>query len=195
MAKEFSVLRVQVSSQSPARADAGAGRMPAERPLNELQDLARYLLRALLAVLLCSVLAPAQSEIYKWTDAEGITHFSDQPPPGGTAPQFRMPATHDSGAASAPVADTPAPIPAPAAAQPATKRVLMYGAEWCGYCKQARSYFTSHGVPFSEYDVEKDAAAGREFKRLGGNGVPLILVGEQRLQGFSAAGFERLYRQ
>jgi len=25
--------------------------------------------------------------------------------------------------------------------------------------------------------------------------VPLILVGEQRLQGFSAAGFERLYRQ
>lgn len=193
MAKEFEALRVQVSAVSPARADAW--RMPAEKPREEPRDLARTLLRALLVVLLCGVLAPAQSEIYKWTDAQGITHFSDQPPPGGTATQFRMPATHDSGAASTPVADTPAPIPAPAAAQPATKRVLMYGADWCGYCKQARSYFTSHGVPFSEYDVEKDAAAGREFKRLGGNGVPLILVGEQRLQGFSAAGFERLYRQ
>jgi hypothetical protein len=50
-------------------------------------------------------------------------------------------------------------------------------------------------VAYSEYDVEQDAAAGREFKRLGGHGVPLILVGEARLQGFSEGGFEQLYNQ
>uniref|UniRef100_UPI0025D1CEFA glutaredoxin family protein n=1 Tax=uncultured Lamprocystis sp. TaxID=543132 RepID=UPI0025D1CEFA len=63
------------------------------------------------------------------------------------------------------------------------------------YCNQARRYFNTHGVAYSEYDVEQDAAAGREFKRLGGHGVPLILVGEARLQGFSEGGFEQLYNQ
>jgi glutaredoxin len=133
-----------------------------------------------LAVVLCGALGPVQAEIYKWTDAQGRTQFSDQPPPGGAA-TVTIPATNA--------------MTAPAPQRPAAKRVVMYGASWCGYCKQARRYFASHGVAYSEYDVEKDAAAEREFKRLGGHGVPLILVGDARLSGFSEGGFEQLYNQ
>lgn len=37
----------------------------------------------LMAVLLLSANAPADN-IYIWTDADGVKHFSDQPPPEGT---------------------------------------------------------------------------------------------------------------
>ena len=32
-----------------------------------------------LALLLCA--AGASAQMYKWTDAKGVVHFSDQPPP------------------------------------------------------------------------------------------------------------------
>jgi hypothetical protein len=38
---------------------------------------------ALLALLMAA--AGAQSEIYKWVDEDGVTHYSQQPPPGGEA--------------------------------------------------------------------------------------------------------------
>ncbi|WP_295430150.1 DUF4124 domain-containing protein [uncultured Thiodictyon sp.] len=149
----------------------------------------------LLAALMGGAPGPAQAEIYKWTDAQGVTHFSDQPPAGGTAEQVRLPATPDPAPPAVRPAALSTPPPAAAPSRPGAKRVVMYATAWCGYCKQARRYFNTHGVAYSEYDVEQDAAAGREFKRLGGHGVPLILVGEARLQGFSEGGFEQLYNQ
>jgi glutaredoxin len=71
----------------------------------------------------------------------------------------------------------------------------MFSAEWCGFCRKARRYFKANGVTFRERDIEKDAAARREYERLGGNGLPLILVGDQRLSGFSEDGFRRLYER
>lgn len=44
-----------------------------------------------------------------------------------------------------------------------------------------------------EYDVEKSSKGKRDFKRLGGTGVPIILVGQKRLNGFSWETFEKLY--
>ena len=167
------------------------------------------LIGALLVVFWYGVCGPAQAEIYKWTDAQGAIHFSDRPPPDAVAVPVQLPTTQrrDIPAAEPPVTDrptvqgsSPAPSPPdapapPTAARPPAKRVVMYGASWCGFCRKARRYFETHGVAFSEYDVERDAAAGREFKRLGGHGVPLILVDQARLDGFSEAEFERLYRK
>ncbi len=149
----------------------------------------------LLAVLMCGAPGPAQAEVYQWTDAQGVTHFSDQPPADGIAKQVRLPATADRALPAVQPDAVSTPLPAPVPNRPAAKPVVMYGAAWCGYCKRARRYFDTHGVAYREYDVEKDAAARREFERLGGHGVPLILVGEARLQGFSEGGFEQLYKQ
>ena len=38
-------------------------------------------------------------------------------------------------------------------------KVIMYATDWCGYCKKARRYFRKNGISFTEYDIEKDAAA------------------------------------
>ena len=71
----------------------------------------------------------------------------------------------------------------------------MYGAEWCGVCKKAKRYFNANNIPFTEYDIDKSKKGRREYEKLGGGGVPLILVGTQRMSGFSASSFQRLYQK
>ncbi len=71
-----------------------------------------------------------------------------------------------------------------------TAKVVIYSASWCGPCKQAKAYLTQRKIPFVDYDVEKDARAGEEFRRLGGGGVPLIVIGDQVIRGFSPSAID-----
>ena len=52
----------------------------------------------------------------------------------------------------------------------------------------------SHGVAFSEYDIESSDKGPRDYARLGANGVPVIVAGAQRLNGFSQAAFASIYK-
>ncbi|PUD99939.1 MAG: hypothetical protein C3L25_04075 [Candidatus Sedimenticola endophacoides] len=74
-------------------------------------------------------------------------------------------------------------------------RVVLYGAAWCGVCERAKRYFRARRIPFTEYDVEKSAKGRRDYRRLGGRGVPIILVGKRRMDGFSEEHFATLYRR
>lgn len=70
-----------------------------------------------LALVLClSAAAPAfASEIYQWKDANGVTHYSETPPPSGTAFQQRR---ITASGASSQAATTPASTAPAAAAGP-----------------------------------------------------------------------------
>jgi len=81
---------------------------------------------------------------------------------------------------------------APAARAGSTPEVVMYATSWCPYCAKARAYFAESGIAYVEHDVEKSARARAEFKRLGGRAVPLIVVGREKMNGFSEVGFEFL---
>lgn len=72
-------------------------------------------------------------------------------------------------------------------------KVVLYRTEWCGYCKRAAAYMQSNNVPFIERDIERNAGYKAEFKRLGGKGVPLIVLGEKTMSGFSESAFEKQY--
>ncbi len=76
-----------------------------------------------------------------------------------------------------------------------SKHVVMYSTSWCGVCKDARKYMRTKGIRYMEYDIEKMPSRQREFKRLGGKGVPLITVGEQKMSGFSASRLESMLAQ
>ena len=99
-------------------------------------------------------------------------------------------------------AQAPAPVsPPPAASSPqapqaqpaAAVPVVMYATVWCPYCARARAYFKRTNTAYVEHDIEKSADAHAEFKRLGGRGVPLILVGNEKLRGFNELAFESAY--
>lgn len=72
--------------------------------------------------------------------------------------------------------------------------VVMYSTQWCPYCHRARAYFEHHKIVFVEYDIEASAQNRAQFQALNGRGVPLILVGDKRMQGFSARSFEDLLK-
>ena len=67
----------------------------------------------------------------------------------------------------------------------ARTRVVVYGAGNCPYCAEARAYFKQRKISFVDFDVN-DAAKGRsDFTALGGQVVPLILIGGRRLDGYN----------
>lgn len=142
----------------------------------------------MIRILLCLFLmlpAIASGEIYRWTDAEGRVHFGDEPPGEHPSEQVTVrvnsfeSVTYES-LGRYPLADD--------------KRVIMYSTSWCGYCKKAREYFRQSGVRYVEYDIEESLRAREQYDALGGKGVPLIVVGRMKMNGFSEQGFRRIYK-
>ncbi|MFI8397267.1 NrdH-redoxin [Pseudomonas sp. Choline-02u-1] len=66
----------------------------------------------------------------------------------------------------------------------AQANVVLYATDWCGYCKQTTRFLDSKGIPFKEFDIEKDAAARKAYEALGGRGIPLIDVNGTLIRGF-----------
>lgn len=64
-------------------------------------------------------------------------------------------------------------------------QVVMYGTSSCPACQMARAYFYRHDIPYVEHDIEWSSKARREFRKLGGRGVPLILVGDEKFLGWN----------
>ena len=131
---------------------------------------------SLLLTLLCITSMAAQASVYKWVDDNGKTHYGDR-----SANQSAQQISIEK------INTTHAP------AKHTTKSVTIYTTSWCSSCKTAKRYFKQHHIPYTEYDVEKSRKGKRDFKRLNGRGVPIILVGKQRLDGFRASSFKRLY--
>ncbi|KQV51409.1 hypothetical protein ASE26_23275 [Duganella sp. Root198D2] len=66
-------------------------------------------------------------------------------------------------------------------------QVVLYGTETCPYCAKARAYFKENGIAYADLDVGKPGESREEFKKLGGKNVPLLLIGERRIDGFNVA--------
>lgn len=90
---------------------------------------------------------------------------------------------------------------APPSLPPADGSVVVYSAEWCGYCKKAKAWLAGRGVPFVERDVEKTPGAQVELQaklkagNVPGGGVPVIDWGGTLVMGYDVAAFERLLQE
>jgi len=67
----------------------------------------------------------------------------------------------------------------------AVAKVTLYATDWCGYCKQTRRFLDSKGIPYSEFDIEKDPVGRKAYEALGGRGIPMIDVNGTLIRGFS----------
>jgi glutaredoxin len=147
--------------------------------------LKRFFLKISIFILWAApILALAQ--VYRWTDEKGRTHYGDKPPAErpATAVQNRI----SSYAGPAKVTSAPA---AKAPRGDGTAQVTLYSAVWCKYCRQAKAYFAKRGVRYAERDVDTADARG-EYDRLSARGVPVILVGRQRMDGFDQRRLESM---
>jgi glutaredoxin len=80
----------------------------------------------------------------------------------------------------------------PTQAEEKKPEVKMYATSWCPYCAKARAYFARRGIAYVEVDIEKSREGRAEYDRLGARGIPVILVGPQRMNGFSEARLSNL---
>jgi glutaredoxin len=146
------------------------------------------MLRSLFIVAL-AIAAPAAAQVYKWTDSTGKVHYGDRPPDDAKKQELRIRIPSYDGPVQ--VRDWSAVLRTTTGTG-ASGDVVMYSTSWCGHCKNARKYFAAKRIAYRDLDVEKSDAAAREFKRLGGSGVPLILVGHKAMSGFDPESFEAL---
>ena len=70
--------------------------------------------------------------------------------------------------------------------------VIMLGAWWCSYCYQARRYFERNEIRYCEYDVERSDEGRKIYEDINGMGVPIILIGDQRLNGYDENTLDRM---
>lgn len=141
---------------------------------------------------LCATLAllsfSTSAEIYTWKDENGITHIEDRKPVDKPYKQLKVQSSSSVQIYHA----SPTAVRKPAAAK-ASKQVVMYGTSWCTYCAKARRYFQTNNIPFQDWDIEASETARSEYDALNGKGVPLIVVGDDVMRGFSEASFNQVY--
>jgi glutaredoxin len=124
-----------------------------------------------------------QADVYKWKDEHGRVQFGDRPPAGSASQKMTI-RSYSEPEETTTEKDVPK-----------ATGVVMYSTAWCVVCRQARAYMISKGIPFTEYDVEKSETGRAAYKKLKGTGVPIIMVGDQRMNGFSASRFEEMIGQ
>jgi glutaredoxin-like YruB-family protein len=162
----------------------------------------RTLLTGMLLALLLMV-TYAWADMYRWVDEKGVITFKDYPPPVSKK-RKKVKVYSDSNFDPAPPrqsASTPATRgnkrseskpsqPTPSRDERFNGTVEIYVTEWCGYCKKAIAYMKSRNIPFVVYDIEKDSSAKQRHADLGGRGVPLIIIGNNKMSGFSPETLE-----
>lgn len=66
----------------------------------------------------------------------------------------------------------------------AAARITVFTTSRCAHCHRLMAFLRKQGVRFSEQNIERNRRAFTEFQRHGGKGVPLVLIGQQKLNGF-----------
>ncbi|OUS14317.1 hypothetical protein A9Q89_00220 [Gammaproteobacteria bacterium 53_120_T64] len=138
----------------------------------------------------------ATAQVYKWIDSQGQVHFSDKAPASGVAEKIGDKLIIN----SYPGSDVTEAAFLEQRHRERLKKegmrrpsVVIYSTVWCGVCRRAKQYFKANNIAFREYDVETSSKGKKDFARMKGQGVPIILIGKARMNGFDAARFKRLY--
>jgi glutaredoxin len=131
--------------------------------------------------------ALSAAQLYQWKDAQGRTMYSDQPPPASVrnAQQKSFKGSVIEGGESY-------------AAKTAREKypVTLY-ANACGKpCEQARALLSQRGVTFSDRDPQASPEAQAELQKLTGRlSVPVLKIGNDKIDGFEAGTWQRALDQ
>ena len=164
-------------------------------------------LRMFLSVIVVELIlfgTASATDVYKWVDENGAIHFQASPPQNPKQPVTikRLPTYEDNYRNTEPVEPGQERDNSGSNDQATTREGLreaeveLYVTSWCPYCKKASEFFSSRGIPFTEYDIEKDKSAARRKKRLTREtGVPFAVINGKAIQGFKRTAYERALRE
>jgi glutaredoxin len=164
-----------------------------------------------IALLLAVFTGVSTADLYRYTDSKGELHFVDDL--GKVPMKYRKQVNDAEPQGNVSFTDpTPASPPPPPRERPererrererpkqqarntASPKVEVFLTSWCGYCKKMVRFLNEKGIPYTAYDIEKDPAAARTHKELGGRGVPLVRVGSRVVHGYSPEAVMAYYNE
>ena len=138
--------------------------------------------------------------VYKSVGVNGQIIYSDQPPVSGKVDKTLnfsdLPATPIPGSvASKSKLDKSAKSNSSAAGKmPDSTQPTLFMAQWCGYCKQAKSYLSAKHIRYQEYDIDTDEGLRMMNASGGGKGVPVLLWNGQKISGFSRDAYDAVFK-
>jgi glutaredoxin len=73
-----------------------------------------------------------------------------------------------------------------------TPRIVLYGADWCPYCKKLREDLNANNIDFLEIDVDKSRDKQQIINTLDIPGYPAVWVGYTRVKGSDFRAVKKL---
>ena len=148
------------------------------------------------ACLLCAQTFAEVQTLYKSVGPDGKVSYTDRPPSTGhvekTLKFENLPASNIPAPSLSYVeqlrrlrANIAATAPAPEAGT-----LILFSAKWCTYCKLAKNYLTSKAIAYQEMDIDTTNGMAAFAQAGASKAIPLLVLGDRRLQGFSAPGYD-----
>ncbi len=154
----------------------------------------KHLLASML--LLVSITGSAQI-LYLGRDAAGNITTSSQPPADYKPVPFTPlpPQSAQSATQNQPSARVPSATAGRSGAAMAPQGLVLYAADWCPYCRQARQYLKSQGIAYTEINIDTQDGS-QAFATAVGNGrrgIPLMVSGQRQIRGFNVASYDAFF--
>lgn len=138
------------------------------------------------ALFLCCCVAASlasAAELYRWVDAEGKVHYTDQPPPASAKK------VEEKNLGSNTINTSELPY----ATREAVKKspVTLYANDCGDACNQARDHLAQRGVPFATKNPQNSPDDANALKKLVGElYVPVLVVGGAVSKGYEKGAWD-----
>ena len=148
---------------------------------------------AIASLLVLTGLATGQT-LYKSIGPDGKVVYSDRPPAVGKVEKtLKVQDLPNTAIPEKTLAELAALRKAAKPAQLPTTGVVLFSANWCGYCRQAKAFLAQRGVGYEEKDIDTPAGKLAFVQAGGAGGVPLLVANGTVVQGFSPSTYESLF--
>jgi glutaredoxin len=151
----------------------------------------------LASILLFVSLACASQIVYLGRNADGSITTSSQPPADYKPVPFTPlpPKSAQTATPNQSSARVPSPTTGRSRAAMAPQGLVLYAADWCPYCRQARQYLKSQGIAYTEINIDTQDGS-QAFAAAVGNGrkgIPLMVSGQRQIRGFNVASYDAFF--
>lgn len=75
----------------------------------------------------------------------------------------------------------------------ASSRIILYSNSTCVYCKKTKELLNFYNLDYLTYEIDKSQEAKEQFEKMNSDTVPVLLIGDKKINGFSEAAMKDIF--